>query len=82
MSGTAPNRIFNIEWPPFTSLSPTEMANLEMRLYEGQKRFDVIYGKEARGNTRATAGVQRNDTCFAQKFSNGYRWIRLMVDGQ
>ena len=40
-------------------------ANYELRLYEGQARFDVIYGT-VRGNTSATAGVQKNDTDFDQ----------------
>ena len=46
-------------------------ANFELRLYEGQNRFDVIYGTVEHGNTSATAGVQSNDTCFAQYFCNG-----------
>ena len=31
-------------------------AGFELRLYEGQTRFDVIYGAVANGNTSATAG--------------------------
>src|SRR5206468_1344135 len=41
------------------------------RLYEGQTRFDVIYGSISGGNTFATAGVQKNDTAFDQYFCNG-----------
>ena len=41
-------------------------ANLELRLYEGQTRFDVIYGTVTNGNTSATAGVQKNNTAFDQ----------------
>jgi hypothetical protein len=40
-------------------------------LYEGQCRFDVIYGTLTNGNTSATAGVQRDDTGFDQYFCNG-----------
>jgi hypothetical protein len=70
ISGSAPNRIFNIEWraqyfPGFGN------ANFELRLYEGQTRFDVIYGTVTNGNTSATAGVQKNDTTFTQYFCNG-----------
>ena len=45
MTGTAPNRIFNIEWRTvlFRRRQP-DGANYELRLYEGQTRFDVIYG--------------------------------------
>ena len=46
-------------------------ANYELRLYEGQSRFDVIYGTVANGNTAATAGVQKNNTAFDQYFCNG-----------
>ena len=46
-------------------------ANYELRLYEGQSRFDVIYGSATQGNTSATAGVQKNDTAFDQYFCNG-----------
>src|SRR5438874_2268640 len=43
-------------------------ANFELRLYEGQTGFDVIYGTVTNGNLGATAGVQINDNCFAQYF--------------
>jgi len=46
-------------------------ANFELRLYEGQTRFDIIYGTVDNGNTSATAGVQRDDTRFTQYFCNG-----------
>jgi hypothetical protein len=71
VSGTAPNRIFNIEWRTVYFSSPTQTANHELRLYEGQSRFDVIYGTVALGNSSATAGVQRDGTIFTQYFCNG-----------
>jgi hypothetical protein len=70
ISGTAPNRIFNIEWRA-QYFPGSGTANLELRLYEGQTRFDVIYGTVTSGNTSATAGVQKNDTAFDQYFCNG-----------
>ncbi len=60
VSGTAPNRIFNIEWRA-QYFPGSGSANVELRLYEGQSRFDVIYGTVSGGNTSATAGVQRDD---------------------
>lgn len=69
VSGTAPNRIFNIEWRA-QYYPGTGTANFELRLYEGQSRFDVIYGSVTNGNTSATAGVQKNDTTFDQYFCN------------
>jgi hypothetical protein len=71
VSGTTPNRIFNIEWRAVYYDSPNLMANFELRLYEGQNRFDVIYGTVGTGNTGATAGVQRENTCFTEYFCNG-----------
>ena len=70
MSGTAPNRIFNIEWRTVYFAAPTTTANHELRLYEGQSRFDVIYGALASGNSSATAGVQKS-TDFDQYFCDG-----------
>src|SRR5215217_2341496 len=70
VSGTAPNRIFNIEWRTHY-FNGTGTANYELRLYEGQSRFDVIYGAVGQANTNATAGVQKNDSTFNQYFCNG-----------
>ena len=42
-------------------------------MYEGQTRFDVIYGTVSNGNTSATAGVQRDDNCL---YSILLRWLR------
>ena len=53
VTGTAPNRIFNIEWRTDYFAETTMTANYELRLYEGQKRFDVIYGT-------ATTATQRH----------------------
>jgi len=70
ISGSAPNRIFNLEWRAVYFADPTMTANFEVRLYEGQSRFDVIYGTVANSNTSATAGVQKV-TDFDQYFCNG-----------
>jgi hypothetical protein len=70
ISGTAPNRIFNIEWRA-EYFPGSGSANFELRLYEGETRFDVIYGTVSGGNASATAGVQRDDACFNEYFCNG-----------
>src|SRR5215475_5910886 len=70
ISGTAPNRIFNIEHRS-QYFPGSGSANYEVRLYEGQTRFDVIYNGVTNGNTSATAGVQKNPTTFDQYFCNG-----------
>src|ERR1051326_964804 len=73
VSGSAPNRIFNIEWRTvyYNAGSGSGNANFELRLYEGQSRFDVIYGTVTNTNSSATAGVQKNDTTFDQYFCSG-----------
>ena len=63
----APNRIFNIEYR--TSYYNTNtMLNYEVRLYEGQTAFDVIYGTiapiGAANDSALTVGVQKNTTVF------------------
>ena len=70
VSGTAPNRIFNIEWRTVYFAAPTTTANYELRLYEGQNRFDVVYGAVANGNASATGGVQ-DASNFTEYFCNG-----------
>jgi hypothetical protein len=70
ITGSAPNRIFNIEWRA-QYFPGSGSAGFELRLYEGTTRFDVIYGTVTNGNTSATAGVQKNDTAFDQYFCNG-----------
>jgi len=69
ISGTAPNRIFNIEWRG-QYFPGSGTANFELRLYENSTRFDIIYGTLTNGNTSATAGVQKI-TDFTQYFCNG-----------
>lgn len=47
VSGTAPNRIFNIEWRAVLFGNNASRENFELRLYENSvatnKRFDVVY---------------------------------------
>ncbi len=71
VTGSAPNRIFNIEWRTVYFAAPTTTANFEVRLYEGQSHFDVIYGSTSLGNTSSTAGVQKDAATLDQYFCNG-----------
>jgi photosystem II stability/assembly factor-like uncharacterized protein len=57
LSGSAPNRIFNLEWRA-TFFSSGATANFEVRLYEGQPRFDIVYGALNDTGSSATVGVQ------------------------
>ena len=77
VSGTAPNRIFNIEWRTvlFADNSPTQ--NFEVRLYENggpnnDLRFDVVIGTLNHGGAdhNYVSGVQGNSGAgfFTQDF--------------
>ena len=63
--GTAPNRVFIIEWRAEYFDPPGVLLNFEVLLYEGQSRFDIIYGNIPYGggphdtDLGATVGVQR-----------------------
>src|SRR6266566_4997943 len=70
ISGIAPNRIFNIEWRAclYTSTGCGANVNFEARLYEGQNRFDVIYGAMGDTGGSATVGVQKDTGSMFTQF--------------
>ena len=59
ISGSAPNRVFNIEWRVAYN-SGSGYANFEVRLREGQTRFDLVYGTVDEAGAYAVVGVQRD----------------------
>ena len=71
VTGSAPNRVFNIEWHAlrFYDQSP---VNFEVRLFENDlnQRFDIIYGTGTTITTSDTAGVQGPAGSYAQDFCN------------
>jgi hypothetical protein len=74
ISGTAPNRIFNIEWHAVRRENDALTGNFEVRLYENDpsKRFDLIYGviQPFNNGVQAPAGVQGATGFFSQDFCN------------
>ena len=71
VTGTAPNRAFNIEWRT-TYTSRTGTANFEVRFYESQSFFDILYGATADNGAAQESGIQRNGidvSCNATTFS-------------
>jgi len=73
VSGTAPNRIFNIEWRAVYFADHTMTANFEVRLYENDpnKRFDFIFGTIQPGSDQQyVSGVQGPNNEFTQDFCN------------
>jgi hypothetical protein len=67
VSGSAPNRIFNIEYRT-TYFSGAGHTNFEVRLYENQatRAFEFIYGTLDQGGTGATTGIQDGLALFTQ----------------
>jgi hypothetical protein len=68
-TGTAPQRIFNIEWRTrrhSISLPAGWTDNFEIRLYEGKQRFDIIYGTVGNTGNTSTVGMQKDSTDFTQ----------------
>jgi hypothetical protein len=61
-TGIAPNRVFNIEWRAEYLQSPGVVLNFEVRLYEGQTTFDIVYGAVPEAGVSATVGVQRDES--------------------
>src|SRR5439155_19242301 len=57
VAGSAPNRIFIVEWR--TNYQSGGVANFEALLREGPGGFGFIYGQIDQGGSGATVGVQR-----------------------
>ena len=73
ISGTAPNRVFNIEWHVIDRKDSIQTGNFEVRLYENDpnQRFDVVYGhSQKKPFTPPVAGVQGPPEFFTQDFCN------------
>src|SRR5262249_35759453 len=56
LTGTAPNRVFNIEWVG-EYFSGGGNVDFEVRLFEGSTTFEVIYGTVDQSGSSATVGV-------------------------
>jgi hypothetical protein len=71
VSGSAPNRIFNIEWRVVYFADQNATANFEIRLYENDpgKRFDFVFGTVQPGSDQLyVSGVQGPGGVFTQDF--------------
>ena len=88
MSGSAPNRIFNIEWRAVYFFDHNQTANFEARLYENDpnKRFDFVFGTVQPGSDQLyVSGVQGPNNAFTQDFCDagaaGRRLAHLHLPG-
>jgi hypothetical protein len=71
VTGTAPNRQFNMEWRAVHFADTTAAANFEVVLYESLTSFDVIYGATSDSGLDETSGVQAGSAGPATTFSCG-----------
>ena len=71
VTGTAPNRQFNIEWRAVHFADTTAAANFEVVLNESLTSFDVIYGATSDSGLDETSGVQAGPSGPATTFSCG-----------
>jgi len=74
VSGSAPNRVFNIEWRVVYFADHNQTANFEARLYENDpdKRFDLVFGTIQPGSDQLyVSGVQGPSNTFTQDFCDG-----------
>lgn len=69
VSGSAPNRIFNIEWRASRLGNAPGSLNFEIRLYEDQARFDLVFGTVPGSGSEVTVGVQRGTGSTYTEFS-------------
>ncbi len=71
-SGSAPNRIFNIEFHTVRFANNAQTQQFEVRLYENSptQRFDVIYGAINGVAASDTGGVQGPTPLYTQDFCN------------
>ena len=64
ISGSAPNRIFNIEWRTCDwgggGQCGSGSFNFEARLYESTNQFEIIYGQMSGNGSSSTVGVQKD----------------------
>ncbi|HST03873.1 MAG TPA: S-layer homology domain-containing protein [Chloroflexia bacterium] len=76
VTGTAPNRVFNIEWRNCLYGTPTScLANgdtsYEVQLLESTSTFNIIFGAMGSATTTSGAvGVQKNATTYTQYSCN------------
>jgi hypothetical protein len=70
--GTAPNRVFIVEWKMLNPTGPSS-PDWEILLYEGQPRFDVIYRSAPGRGDSATIGAQ-------EAIGKVARWVQWSCD--
>jgi hypothetical protein len=68
-NGSSPNRIFNIEWRA-QLIENNATVNFEVRLYEDQSRFDIVYGNLNGNVNNAAVGIQAGLGSYSTNYAN------------
>jgi hypothetical protein len=66
VSGTAPNRVLNVEWRAVYFANQGSTLNFEVRLFEDNSHFEFIYGAVPDAGASATVGVQNASGLYNQ----------------
>jgi hypothetical protein len=66
-TGEPGSRVFNIEWRASYEFLPPGTLNFEIRLYENQQRFDIVYGNVGGSGASAPGGGINIPTVGVQK---------------
>jgi hypothetical protein len=69
ISGTAPNRAFNIEWKAVYFSPQSSALDFEVRLFEDDTHFEIIYGAVPQSGSSATIGVQAGNATTYTSYS-------------
>ena len=68
IQGVAPNRSFTLEWRA-RPYSGSGTVNFEVRLFEAESKFELIYGNSSATNLSGTIGVQRDSNDLFTQFA-------------
>ncbi|MDQ5823599.1 MAG: alpha/beta hydrolase-fold protein [Chloroflexota bacterium] len=72
-TGTAPDRIYNVEWRACRYMEGGvcgDEVNFQIRLYEGSEgKFEIVYGAVSGGGGSATVGVQKGTGSLFTRYS-------------
>ncbi|HKP51842.1 MAG TPA: S-layer homology domain-containing protein [Chloroflexia bacterium] len=66
VSGSAPNRIWNVDFRTQVLNNNNQAADFEARFYEADGQIDLIYGTILNGTSDYTIGIQRDMGAFTQ----------------
>ncbi|MFN2481472.1 MAG: carboxypeptidase regulatory-like domain-containing protein [Pyrinomonadaceae bacterium] len=71
VTGLPGSRVFNIEWRASYEFLPAGTLNFEVRLYENQQRFDIVYGNIGGSGASAPGGGITVPAVGAQQATDG-----------